>query len=181
MQALKEEGRVEEAEAAFNQTISLDDPGQPSIGALRIMAQMRQQMGRHADAIKLLDRALGHDRDDQVRWGMGCQAGCFHILAALQPDWASRPAQQCACTLPCLLQRVELLYLRAICHHALGLAREAVKDYEACLTYVRPAGSASDRADGPDVKGNSSRELSEEARGFQFLSFYQKEVRGGTG
>lgn len=30
---------------------------------------------------------------------------------------------------------VELLYLRAICHHALGNVREAVADYEACLTF----------------------------------------------
>lgn len=30
-------------------------------------------------------------------------------------------------------QSIELLYLRAICHHALGYVRKAVADYEACM------------------------------------------------
>lgn len=33
---------------------------------------------------------------------------------------------------PCL-QKVELLYLRAICYHAMGYARKAVADYDACM------------------------------------------------
>lgn len=33
-------------------------------------------------------------------------------------------------------QVIELLYLRAICHHALGAIREAVRDYEDCLNHV---------------------------------------------
>jgi lipoprotein NlpI len=32
-----------------------------------------------------------------------------------------------------VVQRVELLYMRAICYHALGYARQAVADYEACM------------------------------------------------
>jgi hypothetical protein len=31
------------------------------------------------------------------------------------------------------LQSIELLYLRAICFHALGYIRKAVADYEACM------------------------------------------------
>jgi hypothetical protein len=31
------------------------------------------------------------------------------------------------------MQSIELLYLRAICYHALGYARKAVADYEACM------------------------------------------------
>jgi hypothetical protein len=30
-------------------------------------------------------------------------------------------------------QKVELLYLRAICYHAQGYARKAVADYDACM------------------------------------------------
>lgn len=33
-------------------------------------------------------------------------------------------------------QVIELLYLRAICHHALGAVREAVRDYDDCLSHV---------------------------------------------
>lgn len=35
------------------------------------------------------------------------------------------------------MQVVELLYIRAICHHALGYIREAVKDYEDCLAWSK--------------------------------------------
>ena len=52
---------------------------------------------------------------------------------------------------------IELLFLRAICHHALGYVREAVRDYEDCLTF-------------------SSSNSTDEQRAFQFLSFYQKEM-----
>lgn len=38
-----------------------------------------------------------------------------------------------ACLLPFSPQSIELLYLRAICHHALGYVRKAVADYEACM------------------------------------------------
>lgn len=34
---------------------------------------------------------------------------------------------------PFIIQSIELLYLRAICYHALGYARKAVADYEACM------------------------------------------------
>jgi tetratricopeptide (TPR) repeat protein len=66
LQALKDVGQTQEAETAFNRTLALDEPGSPSIGALRIMAQMRQQKGEHADAIRLLDKALAYNKDDQV-------------------------------------------------------------------------------------------------------------------
>ncbi len=68
---------------------------------------------------------------------------------------------------------LELLFLRAICNHALGLVRDAVRDYDACLTWSRPPGST-----------GTNRTLPEETRAFQFLAFYQKEVNmdeGGGG
>ncbi|KAF8058901.1 SRFR1 [Scenedesmus sp. PABB004] len=119
-QALKEEGRVREAERALTQAMTLD--GAPCLAAYRLLATMRQGQGRQADAIKLLDKALGFKRPEQ---------------------------------------RVELLYLRAICHHALGSTRAAVADYEACM-------NAPPRADdGP---------AGEESRTAQFLCFYQREM-----
>lgn len=54
---------------------------------------------------------------------------------------------------------IELLYQRAICYHALGYVKNAIKDYEDCLGFVKSGGN-----------------LSEEARSLQFLSFYQKEM-----
>ncbi len=56
-----------EAESALNHTLSLDDPSSPSIGAMRIMATMRQQKGEHASAIEVLDKALALQKDEQVR------------------------------------------------------------------------------------------------------------------
>ncbi|GLI61283.1 hypothetical protein VaNZ11_003633 [Volvox africanus] len=123
-QALKEEGRTTEAERALRKALSLDSVAQPSVHVMRVLAQMKQQKGEHAAAIKLLDRAISvaEARDEQV---------------------------------------IELLYLRAICHHALGAVREAMRDYEGCLNYV---------------PRNGSTTPTEEARQFQFLSFYQKDM-----
>ncbi|GLC64956.1 hypothetical protein PLESTF_000225900 [Pleodorina starrii] len=123
-QALKEEGRTKEAERVLLKALSLDPPDQPPVHVLRVLAQMKQQKGEHAAAIKLLDRAIpvAEARDEQV---------------------------------------IEVLYLRAICHHALGAVREAVRDYEECLNYVPKSGHAA---------------ATEEARQFQFLSFYQKDM-----
>ncbi len=58
-------------------------------------------------------------------------------------------------------QLVELLYLRAVCYHALGAAREAVRDYDDCLSAVPRGGMAN---------------ATDETRQFQFLSFYQKDL-----
>ncbi|PNW88256.1 hypothetical protein CHLRE_01g021450v5 [Chlamydomonas reinhardtii] len=123
-QALKEEGRTKEAERVLLKALALDPPDQPAVHVLRVLAQMKQQKGEHAAAIKLLDRALpvAEARDEQV---------------------------------------IEVLYLRAICYHALGAAREAVRDYDDCLGHVPKTGIAN---------------VSEEARQFQFLSFYQKDI-----
>ncbi|KAG2444526.1 hypothetical protein HXX76_001272 [Chlamydomonas incerta] len=123
-QALKEEGRTKEAERVLLKALALDPPDQPAVHVLRVLAQMKQQKGEHAAAIKLLDRALpvAEARDEQV---------------------------------------IEVLYLRAICYHALGATREAVRDYDDCLGHVPKTGIAN---------------VSEEARQFQFLSFYQKDI-----
>lgn len=188
LQALKEEGAIEEAERAFARLLALDTPESgPNIQAMRVIAQMRQQQGRHARAIEVLDKAIGYGKDEQVNFpgkhfdpvnmqqvhapltshfqpliAEAVQICCLNCVARLFPcvvgtTWSyQRNLTQCS-------QMVELLYLRAICHHALGNAREAVEDYERCLTYQRPHGTT-----GPA--------LTEEARSFQYLSFYQKEV-----
>ena len=36
---------------------------------------------------------------------------------------------------------IELLFQRAICYHALGYVKEAVKDYEDCLTWNKVWGA----------------------------------------
>jgi tetratricopeptide (TPR) repeat protein len=52
---------------------------------------------------------------------------------------------------------IELLYQRGVCYHALGYMREAVRDYEECMSVNKP-------------------DASEETRSFQYLAFYQKEM-----
>ena len=73
VQALKEEGRTKEAERVLLKALALDPPDQPAVHVLRVLAQMKQQKGEHAAAIKLLDRALpvAEARDEQVRGGVG--------------------------------------------------------------------------------------------------------------
>eukprot|EP00775_Hariotina_reticulata_P011921 gene11921-12065_t len=120
-QALKEEGRVKEAERALTKAMTTAD-GAPCMAAYRLLATMRQGQGRQADAIKVLDKALSFKREEQ---------------------------------------KVELLYLRAICFHAQGYARKAVADYDACMN-CKPR-----MDEGP---------VGEESRMFQFLCFYQREM-----
>jgi hypothetical protein len=102
---------------------------------------------------------------------------CEHILP-LPPTLPTRPAAP---------QTVDLLFLRAICHHALGLVREAVRDYTACLTWTPPrgGGSAGSSLPATDAQGvpwpARPNALSEEQRGWQYLSFYQREVCGLRG
>jgi hypothetical protein len=52
------------------------------------------------------------------------------------------------------------MYLRAICHHALGHASAAAADYNACMNYSPKPG----------------RVQSEESTMYQYLSFYQREL-----
>jgi tetratricopeptide (TPR) repeat protein len=65
-QALKEAGRVQEAERALLRVLALDAPNQPTLAALRLLALMRQQQGQHARAIQVLDKALGHGKSELV-------------------------------------------------------------------------------------------------------------------
>lgn len=51
-------GHVSEALYAFNKGFALDQPNQPSIGPMRILAHMYQCMGEHTKAIDMLTRAL---------------------------------------------------------------------------------------------------------------------------
>lgn len=52
---------------------------------------------------------------------------------------------------------VELMFMRAICYHAIGHFKQAVDDYTGCMQW-------------------SKGQISDEGRTFQFLSFYQKEM-----
>lgn len=70
-QALKEEGRTKEAERAFFKALALDLPDAPSVHALRIMAQMKQQRGEHAASIKVLDKVIGYNKEEQVHGRVG--------------------------------------------------------------------------------------------------------------
>jgi len=131
-QALKESGQVKGAERAFARLLALDSSDAPSLSALRILAQMRQQQGQHKQAIALVNKALAHKKDELT---------------------------------------VELLFLRAICHHALGEFEEATADYQRCLTYTGVPKSSS-----PACLRPTGRGVSEDALAFQALSFYQKEL-----
>lgn len=74
LQALKEEGSIKEAEEAFEGVMRLDAPDSPSVHALRVIAQMRQQAGEHARAVEVLDRAIGYGKDEQVRATLQCNS-----------------------------------------------------------------------------------------------------------
>ncbi|GAX83792.1 hypothetical protein CEUSTIGMA_g11217.t1 [Chlamydomonas eustigma] len=117
-QALKEEGRIKEAEKVYAKVFEMDEPGKPSVSAMKVISQMRQQKGDHLGSIKIADKAIEAGNEDLM---------------------------------------VELFYQRAICYHALGYIKEAVRDYEACMSWT---------------KGLAT----EETRAFQYLSFYQKEM-----
>lgn len=47
-----------EAEAAFNKALSLDDPQNPGVHAIRVLAQMKQGLGDHWAAIRVLTKAI---------------------------------------------------------------------------------------------------------------------------
>ncbi|MEW5314536.1 MAG: hypothetical protein WDW38_006026 [Sanguina aurantia] len=128
-QALKEEGRVAESEAAFEKLLELDPPEAPNVHALKIMAQMKQQAGNHTGGAADLEQ--GH---------CGAEGRRGEFLAASAPPM------------------IDLLYIRAICYHAMGYMKEAVRDYEDCLAWSR------------------ATNMTEETRAFQYLSFYQKDL-----
>jgi len=65
--ALKEEGRTREAERTLTRLIT-EPRQQGGLVAYRLLAQMRQGQGRHADAIRLCDKALALGSDDLVGW-----------------------------------------------------------------------------------------------------------------
>ena len=104
--------------------------------------------------------AYAYDRDARVvsyaAWP------CFSIScgAVLYGCWALAESVLCSKFMRCCLQRVDLMYLRAICHHALGRAVAAAADYNACMNYSPKPGR---------VQG-------EESTMYQYLSFYQREL-----
>ncbi|KAL3145349.1 hypothetical protein ABBQ38_001606 [Trebouxia sp. C0009 RCD-2024] len=120
-QARKEYGHVAEAEAAFTKALSLDDPKNPGVHAIRVLAQMKQGLGDHWAAIRVLTKTIELDRNPE---------------------------------------RIQCLFLRGACQHALGYHKEAVHDYERAFS----------------IDSSNKEKVSDEARAQQFLAFYQKEL-----
>ena len=58
-------GHVAESEAAFRKTLSLNDPDNPGVHAMRMLAQMKQGLGDHWGAIRLLTKALDLDTNPE--------------------------------------------------------------------------------------------------------------------
>ncbi|DBA80252.1 hypothetical protein WJX79_002480 [Trebouxia sp. C0005] len=119
-QARKELGHVTEAEAAFKKALSLDDPRSPGIHAMRVLAQMKQGLGDHWAAIRVLSKAIDLDHNPE---------------------------------------RIQCLFLRGACQHALGYHDQAVHDYEKAFS----------------IDSGNKEQVPDEARSQQFLAFYQKE------
>lgn len=51
-------GHVSEAEQAFSKGLSLSQPQAPPVHLMRVLAQMRQGLGDHWQAIQVLTKAL---------------------------------------------------------------------------------------------------------------------------
>lgn len=49
------------------QALTLADGTTPCLAAYRLLATMRQGQGRQREAVRLLDKALGYGREEQVR------------------------------------------------------------------------------------------------------------------
>lgn len=58
-------GHVAEAEAAFKKALLLDDPRSPGIHAMRVLAQMKQGLGDHWAAIRVLSKAIDLDNNPE--------------------------------------------------------------------------------------------------------------------
>ena len=54
-----------EAEAAFKKALSLDDPKNPGVHAIRVLAQMKQGLGDHWAAIRALTKAIELDNNPE--------------------------------------------------------------------------------------------------------------------
>ena len=51
-------GHVTEAEAAFKKALVLKDPHNAGVHAIRVLAQMKQGLGNHWEAIRVLNKAI---------------------------------------------------------------------------------------------------------------------------
>lgn len=63
--AVLQYGHVAEAEAAFTKALSLDDPKNPGVHAIRVLAQMKQGLGDHWAAIRVLTKTIELDRNPE--------------------------------------------------------------------------------------------------------------------
>ena len=86
-------GHVAEAEAAFKKALSLDDPRSPGIHAMRVLAQMKQGLGDHWAAIRVLSKAIDLDNNPEriqclfLRgdWPLACTS--LHVSRKRQSMW----------------------------------------------------------------------------------------------
>lgn len=69
-----------ESEAAFQRALALDDHQRPAIHAMRVLAQMKQGLGDHWAAIRVLSDAIDMDNNPeriQCLFLRGKAADCF--------------------------------------------------------------------------------------------------------
>ena len=92
-QAYKEAGDAEESEKAFAKLLALDDPDNPNLNAMRVISQMRQQKGDHFGAIRILDQALSHQKEELAIELLYQRGVCYHALGYMSE--AVRDYEEC--------------------------------------------------------------------------------------
>lgn len=79
-------GNLAEAEAAFSRGLHLGSSDRQAVQALRVLAHMKQGIGEHSEAVKVLTRALDvgvRDQMVQCHFLRGGLAGFFLCLACI--------------------------------------------------------------------------------------------------
>ena len=81
-------GHVTEAEAAFKKALELKDPHNAGVHAIRVLAQMKQGLGNHWEAIRVLNKAIElHDNPERIQCfflrGVNYAASCLSSLMQL--------------------------------------------------------------------------------------------------
>lgn len=79
-QANKEIGNLAEAEAAFSRGLHLGSSDRQAVQALRVLAHMKQGIGEHSEAVKVLTRALDVGVRDQMVQCHFLRGACYHAL-----------------------------------------------------------------------------------------------------
>lgn len=86
-------GHVSDAEEAFSKGLALSQPEAPQVHLMRVLAQMRQGLGDHWQAIQVLTRALEVEPNQEqiqcyfLRGRHTCLAATLPSLAAATFLW----------------------------------------------------------------------------------------------